>query len=201
MKGDSGPETSQDPTSHRFCFGNVGKTTKVSRINNETPTAQKTNEGQAQFAGELDRKTGGSRNRCKDRNARRQRLLNDFEASSAADEHDEAAERKAIFEQSPPNQLVDCVVPADVLAKRDEISLRIKERGSVQSAGTIEDRLVGAQRLGQPAEHLRMYAEVAIGRAQTTTPNGFDRSFSAYPTTRSGEKVPLQIFGRELGVL
>ena len=95
-------------------------------------------------------------------------LLDDFEASPPADEHDEVAQRHAICEQSPSDQLVDCIVPPDVLAKLDKVAMHIKERGSVQAAGAIEDWLVGAQRLRQPAQHLRRRAEVEIGRAQAT---------------------------------
>ena len=79
--------------------------------------------------------------------------------------------------------------------------MHIKERGSVQAAGAIEDWLVGAQRLRQPAQHLRRHAEVGIGRAQATMTNGFNRGLAADAATEAAKKFRCSFSAVNSGVL
>ena len=51
------------------------------------------------------------------------------------------------------DDLVDGVVPADVLADREQLAVRGGQAGRVHPTGAVEDRLPGPQGLGQPGQH------------------------------------------------
>src|SRR2546430_5256685 len=64
-----------------------------------------------------DGEARGSADRGEDRDARRDRLLHDLISSAAAHRQHRPLERQPAIEQGAPNDLVDRVMPADVLAK------------------------------------------------------------------------------------
>ena len=58
-------------------------------------------------------------------------------------------ERQRTREDLRPDELVEGVVPADVLADRDQLAARREERRRVQPAGLVERLLGGPQQVGQ----------------------------------------------------
>jgi hypothetical protein len=80
-----------------------------------------------------------------------QRLLDNLESASAADQHHVPRERQFFLQERPPDDLVDSVASANVLAQGHQLAARIKQRGRVQAAGPAENRLLRAERFGKPA--------------------------------------------------
>src|SRR2546423_14099112 len=67
-------------------------------VDNKTVSAQKSNEREAVFARETDRKARRSRDRRNDRDPGDERLLNDLEAASPADEQDMIRQWETLLE-------------------------------------------------------------------------------------------------------
>ena len=59
--------------------------------------------------------------------------------------------RKVALKHRPPNDLINSIVAANVLAKDDELPVAGEESCRVESASSAEDRLLGAEGLGQLA--------------------------------------------------
>src|SRR5579872_1511379 len=80
---------------------------------------QEADEGEPEAPGEVDRQAAGRRHRAQDGDAGGHALLGELEAGPPADEDDAPGQlRRATAQQRPPDQLVQGVVAADVLAER-----------------------------------------------------------------------------------
>ena len=88
----------------------------------EAVAAQEADERHAEPVRGLDREVRRSRDRGDDRDAGDGRLLDDLEADPAADHEDPAVERHRLGQDLRPDQLVERVVPADVLAQREQLA-------------------------------------------------------------------------------
>jgi len=127
--------------------------------------------------------------------------LGDLESSPAADKQHVTVKRKVALKHRPPNDLINSIVAANVLAKDDELPVAGEESCRVESASSAEDRLLGAEGLWQLAKQIRGEAEIAIGPTQATPANGFDGSFAADSATRGSEEVSLKLCGIECNVI
>ena len=99
-------------------------------------------------------------------------------------------ERHRLGENLRPDDLVQCVVPADVLAEDEQLARRAEERGGVQPAGLLERALGGA-------EEIRQGKDDRAGDDRTVRDRvGADRDLvegglAADPARRRRDEVPL----------
>ena len=82
-------------------------------------------------------------------------LLYQFERQTPRHEQDVVAERQLPFEQRMTDELVERIVPADVLAYVEPGSIGCEARRGVQSAGLVEHPLLLREPIGQRTEHAR----------------------------------------------
>ena len=78
--------------------------------------AQESYQGLPAFFGELNRETGRRGHGADDRNLRGQRFLHDLEGRPPAHHEDVLIEGEEVVQNAVTNDLVDSVVPPDVLA-------------------------------------------------------------------------------------
>ena len=98
-------------------------------------------QGHAVLAGQLD---GQARRRAdgrQHRDAGDRRLLHQLEARPAADQQDGVVEGRAAGEERRADELVQGVVPADVLAHVEQPAVGVEQRRGVQAAGAVEGAL------------------------------------------------------------
>src|SRR6202012_873137 len=108
-------------------------------------------ERQPRFGGEVggQRRRGGHRR--EQRYAGQYRLLHQLERGPSADQQRAAAERELVVEQRPADDLVDGVVPAHVLAYREQRPGSVEQPRGVQPASGGEHLL----RVPQPVRQRR----------------------------------------------
>ena len=102
-------------------------------------------------------------------------------------------QRQLAAQQRVTDQLVERVVPADVLAQRDDRAGGIEQARRVQAARLLEHRLLGLQRRGQPTErragHPKIHgADVVL----TLHGDGFDRRLAADAAARRHVEISLE---------
>ena len=83
------------------------------------------------------------------------------------------------------------VVPADVLAHRDELALGREQAGGVQAARPLERALRGAQPLGQLADHAACDRPDPRGSGAASDLHLVDRRLAADAAARRRVEVPL----------
>ena len=119
----------------------------------EAVAAQEADERHAEPVGCLDREVRRGRDRGDDRDAGDRRLLDDLEADPAADHQDPVVERHRLREDLRADQLVERVVPADVLAQREQLAGRREQARRVEAAGLVERPLGGTEQVRQGEQH------------------------------------------------
>jgi len=147
---------------------------ELAGINHKAAAAQKPNQRQAKLPRELYCQAGWRRYGSKHRNPRRQRLLGYLETAPATHQQYVPRERKMPLKQRPSHDLVDCVVPADILAEHNHFSVSVKESCGMQASCTAEDCLVRAEQLRQPAHYLRIDSEIGVWLSQPAPANRID---------------------------
>ena len=105
----------------------------------------------------IDREVRRRRDRGEDRNAGDGGLLHDLEAHPAADEEDSIAQREHAGQELRADELVQGVVPADVLAQGDEVTIEVEQAGGVEAARRLEDRLRIPERARQAEDGFRVH--------------------------------------------
>ena len=120
-------------------------------------------------------------------------FLHELEARSAADDDAIAAERQLAAQQRVTDQLVERVVPADVLAQRDDRAGGIEQTRRVQAARLLEHGLLGLQRRGQPTERRAGHPKIH-GADVVLALHGdrLDRSLAADAAARRHVEIPLE---------
>src|SRR5207245_3444202 len=93
------------------------------------------------------REAGRSADRHDDRDAGHGGFLHDLEARPSAHREDLIGERYAICEKGLSNDLVDRVVPSDVLSHTLQVPAGIEEAGGMQASRFGEERLFLAESL------------------------------------------------------
>src|SRR5919204_2047510 len=93
-------------------------------------------------------------------------------------------QRQAIFEQRPSDDLVDGVVPADVLADDEQFAVCVGDGSSVHGASSVEDALSPPHALWQRGEHV--VVDLPSGRVCRATPQQRKIKYvsAAYATCR-----------------
>ena len=114
----------------------------------EAVAAQEPDERDAQAVRGRDREVGRRGDRAEDRDADDGGLLDDLEADPARDHHDPVVERQGARHHLGSDELVERVVPADVLADRDELAGRREQGRCVEAAGLVEGPLRGRNMSG-----------------------------------------------------
>src|SRR3954452_8341345 len=114
-------------------------------IDVELVTTQEANERHAEAFGEINSQTARRGNGAEHRHAGRRTFLGNLEAGAATHHHDLIVKWKLSLKERPADQLVDRVMASDILAQREELTLRCKETGGMESACRIEDALSVAQ--------------------------------------------------------
>ena len=102
------------------------------------PISDEAGQCDADRAGHIDREARNSRDRDDGRDSGAIGFLDDLEAHSPAHLQDTSVQRKELFEQGGPYCFVYGVVTTDVLAKEEELSLRIEYSSGVQGSGALE---------------------------------------------------------------
>ncbi len=171
-----------------------------SGIDNKAAAAEKSDEGEAEFAGELDRKARGRGDRGEDGQAGGEGLLDDLKAAATAHQQEMLRKRQHALKQRCANDLVDGVVAAYIFAEQEETAVGVEECGGVQSTGLAEDGLRGAKLAGQCADHFRAHGKARTRSAQAALTDGVDRGLAADAATGGGEEVALHLSGIEFAV-
>ena len=101
-----------------------------------------------------------------------------------------AGQRDSTVLQSPPDDLVDGVVSADVLADDEHRAVGVEQRRSVQATGGGENpsgtaQFVGHRRQGGGSDH----GGIVTGEWRLIGPDGVDRTLTAHPARRGGVEV------------
>ncbi len=139
---------------------------------------RKPDERHAQALGGLHREVARGGDGGEDRDAGDGRLLDELEAGPARDQHDPVVERQLAGEQPAPDQLVQRVVPADVLAHRDERPVGVEQAGRVEAAGGARTR---------PGASRRRAGSASSVSGVTTGPSGIGAQRTS---TSSSDALP-----------
>src|SRR5215471_13210793 len=99
-------------------------------------------------------------------------------------------------EERPADDLVHRVVPADVLAQAEQLTLGVEEACCVQTAGGREGWLGGAKPLGQVGEESGVDGETAL-HARRLDLDRLERAFPADPTRGAGIEAAPEARGVE----
>src|SRR5207245_2132597 len=118
----------------------------------------KSDQRDVEGAGGVDREGRRTRNGAHDRDARDRRLLQDLERGSSGHQQDRLAGRQTV-EGGPPDDLVDGVVPADVLAADQQLPFDVEQPRGMQRAGAAEALLVAEETLRERLQDLAADAE------------------------------------------
>ena len=98
-------------------------------------------------------------------------------------------------------QLMLCLARLSDRRVRGETYPLVNGYPGVQPSGAAEDRLLGAERLGQPAQDFGIDAEALIRRTvQAAHPDGVDGRLAADAATGCGKEIPLQVPGIERSI-
>jgi len=135
------------------------------------------------------------------------------------------SERDFVLGEGPADDFVDGVVAADVFADDDEFAITCKKTGGVESTGTVEDALRGAEFFGElqegrggnlegrglPGGTEKFGADFVDGGFSTDAATGIDVEVSAGGWVEGGGRAELDIervlcllcgdFGGRLGFL
>src|SRR5688572_9568985 len=166
----------------------IGPAVDVEAVRLQKPD-QRDAELAREFYGERRRRADGR----DERHAGHLRFLHELEARAAADDDAASFKRHLATQQRVTDELVERVVPADVLAQRDDLARRVEQARRVQAARLLEDGLLRLQRRRQPPE--RGARHVKLGGADVVLPlhgDGVDRSLAANATARRHVEVALE---------
>ncbi len=86
--------------------------------------------------------------------------------------------RELAVEQAVADDLVDGIVPADILAEHNEFSAGVKQRRGVQAAGAVECLLGRPHLLRQACQEFHVDPHVGLNRWKLAL-DGIDRCFAA----------------------
>src|SRR5580704_10668658 len=103
--------------------------------------AQEPDQGETCFLGQVDGERGRRGDRSEQRDAAQDRLLHQLEGRASADQQHAPGKREPVREERPAHQLVHGVVPADILADRDELTGAGEQSSGVQAARAGEHAL------------------------------------------------------------
>src|SRR5207249_5704141 len=118
----------------------------------EAVLAQKAHERHPEALGRRDGEAGRRADGGEDREAGRDRLLHDLISGTTAHRQHTVAERQQSVEERATDDLIDGVVPADVLAQELELARRVEETRGMEAAGRLEDPLLLAQAVRETRE-------------------------------------------------
>ena len=76
-------------------------------------------------------------------------------------------QRELILKQRPAHDLIDGVMPPDVLAQCQQGARSVEKSGGMQAPSATKDLLAGAQAVRQAAQDFGIYAEIRIRSAQS----------------------------------
>lgn len=120
----------------------------------EAMVAEEAYEGDIELSCDLDGEAGGSAYGGYHRHAAHQGLLQEFKTGAAREHQHRVPQRKTIAKELGADELIHCVMTADVFAKNDQAALGIEQGGSVQAASAIEDKLCLSQTSGESVHNL-----------------------------------------------
>ena len=101
-------------------------------------------------------------------------------------------ERHRLREDLRPDELVERVVPADVLAQREELARRREQARRVEAAGLVERPLGGAEQVRQGEDHARGRRPGRPGSGSDADGDLVERGLAADPARRRRDEVPLR---------
>src|SRR5678809_1780485 len=102
-----------------------------------SPT-EKTHKRLATIPREVCGETARRRNGRDNRDARRKSLLHHLERDAPAQKQDVCAKRQAVFQQGPPDYLIQRIVTAHVFAEHKELAGQIENGASMQAASIFK---------------------------------------------------------------
>src|SRR5213592_4570152 len=124
------------------------------RVHVESLASRKSDERHAELVRQGDRQAGGRPDRDDERHARDGGLLHDLEARAAAHGEDPVRQRDAVREELFADDLVDRIVPADVLPHATAAARGVEQPRGVESARLREERLPGPEALRDRGDRL-----------------------------------------------
>src|SRR6266545_6646980 len=124
------------------------------RVHVESLAARESDERHAVLVRQGDRQAGGRSDRDDKRHARHRGLLHDLEARAAAHGEDPVRQRDAVHEELFADDLVDRIVPADVLPYAPAAAGGVEQPGAVEAARPREQRLPGPEALRDRGDRL-----------------------------------------------
>jgi hypothetical protein len=102
-------------------------------------------------------------------------------------------QRQPPLAHAVPDDLVDRVVPADVLAQGDQLAVHREQPGRVQSAGLVEHLLGRAQPVGQREQRRQRQPEVVPGHVVPRPgADRVDAGLAAHPAGARRVEVAVQ---------
>ncbi len=101
-------------------------------------------QGHAGLFGDAHGERGGRRHRDHHRRAEHRRLLHHFDRDAARQQQQTFRHRDAVTRQRT-GELVERVVPADILAQRDQPALRMPEGRGMHGVGLLVELLRGGK--------------------------------------------------------
>src|SRR5690242_5097627 len=161
------------------------------RVHIERVTAQKSDQGLPDFAGEFDRQTRWRGDRANDGDSRGQRLLHDFKRGPPADQEDVFVERQTTADETVPNDLVNGVVTAYVFTNDNKVSLSVEHCRRVQPTCALEGFLSRLELFHESKDGSRGDSGCCRNRRKMLL-DRLDRSLAAKTTTGRCEDVASQ---------
>ncbi len=118
-------------------------------VNIEMIVANEAEQAHALIAGQFHGQARGRTDGGEHRDSRHRGLLHQFKTRAAADHQDGFVKRDHVFQKCPTDQFINRVVPADILADREQFAFGVEEPRGVETTRAVERRLRGSQPFGE----------------------------------------------------
>src|SRR4051812_79629 len=96
--------------------------------------------------------------------ARDHHLLHELEATPACEKHEVVVKRNKILKDTPPEELVECIMSPHILEHPQNLSRAGGQCGGMQAACSRKYRLVSEKVIGQLRDDPRMNGEYRLGQ-------------------------------------
>ncbi len=163
--------------------------TLAAAVDVEAAVADEAEECHAAVTGQAYGQAGRRPHRGEHGDAGERRLLHQLEARPAADEEHAAGERQFARDKEGADELVECVVPADVLAHGQKLATGVEQRGGMEAARSAERVLSIAERGGELSDHLGADDRSRRDAVTLRHLDRGDRTLAADATARMGVAV------------
>ena len=148
------------------------------RINIGPFATQESDQAQVELERQIEGQTRGGTDGGQDWNSSGDTFLRNLKANPSRNEDHRILERQ-ILEPGTTDQLIDRVVPSDILTYGQQFALEREQGGGVQSSGGIKCRLNLAQRIWQAVQNSSRGLRRVRHALQSSSANLFEAGFAA----------------------